>query len=159
MTTDERVLVFVYGSLMQGQSNAHHMPAGSFVRRARTGRGWALVSLGPWPALVVGDGQVHGRVHGEVHAVPTAELPRLDAFEDVPDLYVRRAIALDDGTEVDAWVMPARRAQLGEPVPGGDWRDARPTSGPPRIVWDDDTGYGDETHDGEGHDATEHGGG
>lgn len=134
MGTDGTVRVFVYGSLMRGKSNAAQMGDAVFVRRATTSDGWSLVSLGPWPAMVRGVGQVHG----EVFDVAIDDIPRLDAFEDVPELYERATVTLADGDEVQAWIMPARRARRGTAVPSGDWRDAIPIAGPPRVVRDAD---------------------
>jgi gamma-glutamylcyclotransferase (GGCT)/AIG2-like uncharacterized protein YtfP len=126
------VAVFVYGTLMRGQTNAHLMRGAVCRGRVVTAPDWSLVSLGPWPAMIPGD----ARVSGELYEVSAVELPALDAFEDVPDLYERIAITLDDGRTAQAWVMPARRAVRGVVIPGGDWRDVIPTTGPARVVYD-----------------------
>jgi len=111
--------VFVYGSLLSGEANHGVVARARRIGEARTTPTWSLVSLGAWPALVPGGVTA---VSGEVYEASDDELAALDRFEEVPELFTRESIDLDDGTRAFAYVMP--RAN-GEPIPSGDWRAFR----------------------------------
>lgn len=139
---EERVRVFVYGTLRVGESN-HHLIAGqSRVRdRVRTAAAFHLVgydifgerSEGPDPSV---PGHLHHfrfpamleggdtSVVGEVYEVDPATLAVLDRLEEHPDFYQRRIIRLEDGEEVIAYLLPRERMmEGGVPIPSGDWMD------------------------------------
>ncbi|MBX3190747.1 MAG: gamma-glutamylcyclotransferase [Labilithrix sp.] len=90
--------VFVYGTLMRGHANHRVLVAlgARFVGEAVTIERFRLIDLGPYPALVRGDG-VHA--HGELFAIAPEKLPELDAFEGCPDLYVRERVLVDAAGE------------------------------------------------------------
>lgn len=121
------VKVFVYGSLLRGEHN-HRVLEGlkaTFVAGSFTRRGWRLVDLGAFPAMVPGEGWVLG----EVFEVSVEGLKELDRFEGVPALYQRQEIPLADGTQAFAYVMgPMQLAGRGRGhtlVAGGDWKKHR----------------------------------
>ncbi len=116
------VLVFVYGSLKRGFR--HHSVLGSaqLVREASTAPGYRLVRYGEYPALARDPGG-NERVYGELYRVAPNELPRLDAFEDVPELYQRELITLDGGEQAEAYVISADVAARHLPVPFGKWEE------------------------------------
>lgn len=131
--------VFVYGTLLPGERNAHvAAQGGPFTARPATLRGHRLHHLEPegYPALTPGTPQdtVYGYALTYAPDVWTAALPFLDELEGVhaaPPLYTREAVTLElDGGEKEklpAWVyVYARPERLNapgaEPVPGGDWR-------------------------------------
>jgi gamma-glutamylcyclotransferase (GGCT)/AIG2-like uncharacterized protein YtfP len=118
------VALFVYGSLKRGFRNHSVMGAAAFVREAQTAPGYRLVLQGEYPALTIERGG-KGSVSGELYLVHEAELPRLDAFEDVPTLYQREHVLLDDGTTAQAYVIAAALAARSLPVPGGCWLEPR----------------------------------
>jgi gamma-glutamylcyclotransferase (GGCT)/AIG2-like uncharacterized protein YtfP len=111
-------LVFIYGSLMRGQSNhAVLLRLGaSLVSLARTKEHHVLVDLGPYPALLRNRDGADTAVTGELWQVDVAGLAELDAFEGSPDLYVRDALTVltEDGAEhvAEAYVF-ARRLPRG----------------------------------------------
>jgi gamma-glutamylcyclotransferase (GGCT)/AIG2-like uncharacterized protein YtfP len=110
--------LFVYGSLMRGQSNHDQLAAGRYLGEAATAPGYALVDLGPYPAMLrTGT----GRVHGELYEIDDVLLARLDEFEDVHGPYRRRRIELADGSVADAY-MSADDHVNGPIVASGDWR-------------------------------------
>ncbi|NOX52864.1 MAG: gamma-glutamylcyclotransferase [Planctomycetes bacterium] len=88
--------VFVYGTLMRGGSREGLWPR----RPQRIERGKAqgvLYDLGPYPAMVEGDGQVGGELWEFAPADMAETLDRLDQIEgyvpgDPNSLYVRRII-------------------------------------------------------------------
>jgi len=66
--------LFVYGTLMQGEANAHHLagvPRAAGLVRA------ALHDCGPYPALSLGEGEVQG----ELMELPLERLAGMDALE------------------------------------------------------------------------------
>ena len=99
--------VFVYGTLMRGESNHQFLRKARFLGPARTSPGYRLFSVGPYPVLCPGGRQ---SVKGEVYGVSKRELALLDELEDYPLLYQRRPIATPYGR---AWVY----LQL-QPPPG-----------------------------------------
>jgi gamma-glutamylcyclotransferase (GGCT)/AIG2-like uncharacterized protein YtfP len=112
-------LLFAYGTLMQGQPR-HRLIAG----RARfLGAGTVagrLLSLGRYPALVEGDGEVRG----ELYELPSPELLRLVDREEGYNFDRRLTdVTPTDGPRVSAWTYwyrgPRGRAV---PIPEGDWR-------------------------------------
>lgn len=111
-------VVFVYGTLRQGECNhgllGHRVP----LRLVRTLWAWELVDLGTYPALLPGGTTA---VLGEVYEVDDDTLAELDALEGHQDYYQRQLIALDDGTAAHAYVM--RREQVSDPtrIASGDW--------------------------------------
>jgi gamma-glutamylcyclotransferase (GGCT)/AIG2-like uncharacterized protein YtfP len=116
------VLVFVYGSLKRGFRHHDVLGAAVFMRALRTAPGFRLVRYGSYPALVPSEDSSES-VSGELYQVDASDLPRLDQFEDVPELYQRESIPLEDGTHADAYVISARRAELLPSLTGGVWRE------------------------------------
>jgi gamma-glutamylaminecyclotransferase len=87
--------VFLYGTLKRGQRN-HRLLAGQrFLGEATTAPHYRLYDCGRYPCLVdVGANGV--AVKGEVWEVGAEVLARLDAYEEVPQLYTRHEIELVD---------------------------------------------------------------
>ncbi len=109
--------IFVYGTLLRSEPN-HGLLAGAFfIGRATTHAAYRLYDLGLWPALVEGG---ETAVLGECYAVDSALLSRLDAFEEVPHLYVRKRISLRNGPAAEAWFYRGKvsNAPL---IDTGDW--------------------------------------
>ena len=111
--------VFVYGSLRQYGALHDYLNSSDFLGEKKTQKGFTLFSLGPFPAMVrTGEGVVVG----EVYEVNKQVLSILDQVEGHPDFYVRTLIVLEDGEQVEAYLLP------GEPyncavVQSGDWMD------------------------------------
>ncbi len=134
MNTDEE-LVFVYGTLRSGASNAFRMEGGERVSAARV-RG-RLYWIDWYPGLVLSDGDAGDSgdewVHGEVWRVSAEMLARLDEFEgasteDDPDAEYRRVRATAEeagsGRSFQPWVWEWRGI-LDEQrrIPSGDWME------------------------------------
>lgn len=96
---DDRLRVFVYGTLKQGFPNhARYLSDADLLGTFRTRERYRLVLNGERfsPCLLAGAGQ--GRqVTGEVYAVDLQELQQLDRLEriDLPDGYRRHRIVVD----------------------------------------------------------------
>ncbi|HWP94944.1 MAG TPA: gamma-glutamylcyclotransferase family protein [Gammaproteobacteria bacterium] len=109
------VRIFVYGSLRRDGS-AHRLLRGAVcLGRWRTPPCYTLLSLGDWPAAVMG-----GRtaIAGEVYAVSHRILAVLDAYEGVPGLYRRLTIATPWG---EAWMYVLARPVRAPRAASGDW--------------------------------------
>lgn len=111
-------VVFVYGTLRQGECNHGLLGQRVPLRVVRTLRAWELVDLGTYPALLPGGNTA---VLGEVYAVDDETLGELDALEGHPDYYQREAIALDDGSVAQAYVMRRENVSDFRPIASGDW--------------------------------------
>ena len=127
----EPQFVFVYGLLMRGFTLHHAMAAGTFVGEA-TARG-QLVSLGHYPGLVEGPGEVRGELYS-FDDLPAAldvldDLEEFDATNPEGSLYLREVspVTQSDGTRVDAWLYVYNGSRDGAPiVKDGDWRAHAP---------------------------------
>ncbi|WP_353543810.1 gamma-glutamylcyclotransferase family protein [Deinococcus xinjiangensis] len=129
--------VFVYGTLMPSERNAHVARAGGpFTATRAILQGYQLLHLYPegYPAIIPSLGQqVSGYALTYDPAVWPAALPfldRLEGLDEVPPLYSREEVTLttDLGEILPAWVyVYARTERLNQagasPVPSGDWRD------------------------------------
>ncbi len=110
--------LFVYGSLKRGERHHAEMAGARFVRDACTAPRYALAEAGEYPGLVPDGGT---RVRGEVFEVDAVLLASLDAFEEVPDLYVRGEVELDDGECVLAYFLAPRLARSPARLPADSW--------------------------------------
>jgi gamma-glutamylcyclotransferase (GGCT)/AIG2-like uncharacterized protein YtfP len=119
LSSGRRRTIFVYGSLLRGESNHERLAGARFLGEARSAPSFSLVDLGAYPGLVRGGGRV---VHGEVYVVPPALLVKLDAFEGHPRLYRRRRILLEDGRWVEAYLL-AKAPPAPVHIESGRWRD------------------------------------
>ena len=117
------VRLFVYGSLLRGESNHSQLAGSPRLAEACTALGYSLVDLGEYPGLVTSRS---GSVVGELYEVDRTTLKALDAFEGHPVLFVRVAIQLASGERADAYVVAREELARGRAViAGGDWRRRR----------------------------------
>jgi gamma-glutamylaminecyclotransferase len=112
------IRVFVYGSLKRAGLHHAEMRDAELEREATTEPGFRLVMQGSYPALARGGS---GVVHGELYSVSATLLAALDRFEDVPRLYRRQHIRLDDGSHAEAYVIDEEIAATCPEVPSGSW--------------------------------------
>lgn len=112
-----RMLLFVYGTLRQGEPNHRELGRARFVAQVRTAPVYELVDLGSYPALLEG-GQT--AVHGELYEVDESWVHHIDAFEEVPALYARKPIHLE-GERALAYVMHPDVAGPAPRIESGDW--------------------------------------
>jgi len=110
MKQKETTTVFVYGTLKNDHSNHGYLRNSRFIGEFKTNPKWALLDLGPYPAMIVG----HLEVKGEVYEIDYDTLADLDMLEGVAvGLYTRERIILQ-GTSDSAW------AYIMEGVPRND---------------------------------------
>lgn len=134
--------VFVYGTLMPGESNAKIAQTGGTFTAARACvSGFRLLHLSPegYPAAIPAQPQdiLHGYALTYSPSRWVAALPFLDELEGVdetPPLYSRQQVTLlgptgaPTGQANRAWIYVYARAERLEqpgvtPVPSGNWRD------------------------------------
>jgi gamma-glutamylcyclotransferase (GGCT)/AIG2-like uncharacterized protein YtfP len=89
--------VFLYGTLKRGQRSHHLLKDQRFLGEARTAAVYRLFDTGRYPCLVEAADGVN--VHGEIWEVSDEVLLKLDAWENVPELYSRKPITLEDWKE------------------------------------------------------------
>jgi gamma-glutamylaminecyclotransferase len=109
--------LFVYGTLMRGEENHGALGGAPLLARVATAPRYALVDLGPYPALVAGGATT---VQGELYAVDEALLGALDELEGHPELYRRDRVVLEDGRVALAYLFA--RDHAGLPLLAGDWK-------------------------------------
>jgi gamma-glutamylcyclotransferase (GGCT)/AIG2-like uncharacterized protein YtfP len=107
-------ILFVYGTLMAGQKRNSHLTRGGarYAGKARTAPRYALYRpvRADYPC-VVEDEERGVAVEGELWEVPEEALATLDAVEGVPTLFQRRPLTLEDGQQVQAYLMSAAPPQ------------------------------------------------
>jgi gamma-glutamylcyclotransferase (GGCT)/AIG2-like uncharacterized protein YtfP len=108
-------LVFVYGSLKRCFENHRLMDGATYVREARLGEHCLVRYEESYPGLCGVPGTVQS-VQGELFLVTAAHLEELDVFEEVPTLYQRSLVTLEEGTTAWAYVVPPDRAREYPPL-------------------------------------------
>jgi gamma-glutamylaminecyclotransferase len=115
--------VFLYGSLLPGESKHRVLRGATWLADTTTRPLFRLFDLGPYPALLEGGTTA---VRGAVFAVDDRLLARLDRFEDHPHLYCRRTLPLANGEEAFGYVfVDAAHASAMPLVVAGCWRTHR----------------------------------
>lgn len=136
VAADDRVRLFVYGSLLEGERDHGLLEGAERVGQARTEPSFVLVDLGAYAALVAGGSS---EVVGEVYLVDRKTRALLDVRREVPALFSRARIRLADGSEADAYMMDSDKVRGKRRIHHGDWRKrfqsnvARPES--PFAKW------------------------
>jgi len=116
-----RNYLFVYGTLKRGGVMHWLLQDFPFLGRAKA-EDFMLYDLGPYPAMVYGDGVVYG----EVYEVSEEFLQSLDWVEGVPILYRRGLIEVvfEDGLSLKAWAYIYNGSVKGFPrVESGEWKE------------------------------------
>lgn len=110
--------VFVYGSLKQGFGNHRHLE-GQELLGTGTLKGFDMFSLGPFPAIQPGQ----GNVNGELYRVDEDAFRCLDRLEGHPVMYCREPSIINDsnGEKVEAWVYVYQGMVSPDEQVGEDW--------------------------------------
>lgn len=115
--------VFVYGTLLSGESNNGLLRDAILEGEAETAPHFEMYSLGGFPGVVHGG---RGRIRGEVYLVDQRTLDALDRLEGHPRFYVRTVVRLADGRRVETYLLERRQVAGYERISSGDWRDHAP---------------------------------
>jgi gamma-glutamylaminecyclotransferase len=118
MPDDARTL-FVYGTLLSGEREHARLSGAECVGEARTEPMFNLVDLGVYPAMVLGGTTA---VAGELYTVDASTLRELDVYEEVPVLFQRVRVRLENGALADAYVMETDQVRGKRRIAHGDWR-------------------------------------
>jgi gamma-glutamylaminecyclotransferase len=116
--------LFVYGTLLGGQINAHLLAGAHRIGKAATVGAFELLHCmqlgdhGGFPGLRPGGST---SVKGQLYLVDDHRLARLDAFEGHPDLFRRAEIALAGGGRAQAYMVGNGKFASARVIPGGDW--------------------------------------
>ncbi|MCA9969125.1 MAG: gamma-glutamylcyclotransferase, partial [Anaerolineales bacterium] len=125
--------IFVYGTLLPGQPNAHLWQQPGATTQPAALPNARLYSMGYYPMLVETDDDalVHGALISLPRAAHAATLARLDALEgydpDAPDApgyrRVERRVRLANGRFTPAWLYAGQPDLVAgqPPIPDGDW--------------------------------------
>lgn len=109
--------VFVYGTLREGEGNYHRLLAPAQpVSRGRTLPEFTMLHLGGFPGVMAG-----GRtsIVGEVFSVTDEVLQNLDRLEGHPMFYKRTPVTLEDGSDVETYLL--QRERHAPTIESGDW--------------------------------------
>lgn len=98
-------LLFVYGTLLSGLSNHHHMAGATCLGEAHTQA--ALFDMGEYPALSVQGAwaQTLGPVRGELYQIEPAQWQGLDDLEQVDPVSIENSMYLRVPIQVQ-WQQP-----------------------------------------------------
>ena len=114
--------IFVYGSLMRGESNHHVLDAEytKFISTGITKRGYTLYDLGGFPGMIEGG---NGAVVGEIYEVCPFVKSRLDMLEGHPQFYRRSIIELQSGDRVEAYILQPGWIKGHPIIKSGSWQN------------------------------------
>ena len=117
--------VFVYGTLMQGQSAHAYMDGSTFAGKAIL-RGFAIYNLGWYPGIVPTEKEA---VFGELYYISKSRLPEMDRYEGVGSLYERKTVPVETRygkTDANAYIY--LKELPSKPIEDGRWesRDSDP---------------------------------
>ena len=118
-------LLFVYGTLRQGQGNHRLIQRCEFIGMAATVRAYTMKASGI-PFVLKDPPRTH--IRGEVYRLDTRELSSVDRLEGHPRNYRREEIpVLIDGQDfpVSAWIY-FHPTGAGELIESGDYEDYSP---------------------------------
>lgn len=84
--------VFVYGTLMGGETNHRYLENGNFLGNAVI-EGYDMYNVGAYPAIVPGD----NIIVGELYQVPVGDMASVDMLEGEGSLYLKKCETFRDG--------------------------------------------------------------
>jgi gamma-glutamylcyclotransferase (GGCT)/AIG2-like uncharacterized protein YtfP len=114
--------LFAYGTLLSGEGNHRVLGGSRLLGLRRTEPRYTLVSLGAFPALLVGG---ETSVAGEVFEVDDDTLAAVDRLEGHPHFYRRIRVRLLGGESVQGYVLARVRKGTYPMIKSGDWREFR----------------------------------
>ncbi len=112
-------LLFVYGTLRQGEPRHGLLGDAAFIAAASTPPAFHLVDVGPFAALVRGGATA---VAGELYRVTLETRRVIDVELQVPLLFTRETIQLVDGHDADAYLLTSDQVRGKRRLAQGDWK-------------------------------------
>ena len=119
--------VFVYGTWLAGERNHYHLERARLITESRTQPAFTLYDFGPFPGMVATGSHA---VIGEVYEVDEPMLAAMDRLEGHPSFYRRTTIQLEDGSAVEAYLLPPEQVSHLPIIATASWR-ARHKETPP----------------------------
>lgn len=137
MAEQIRCLLFVYGTLRQGEAQHGLLASARLLRTASTPPEFSLVEVAPYAALVRGGAT---SVTGELYEVDLATRRVIDVERQVPLLFTRETIELADGTSADTYLLTSEQVRGRRRLAHGDWkkrftRSISPHAGGAWVTW------------------------
>jgi molybdenum cofactor guanylyltransferase len=114
---DLSTIIFVYGTLLVGESNHSSLAAAEFLGIDRL-QNADLYDLGEYPMMLPGE----GTVTGEVYRVTADTLTELDILEEHPEIYFRGQIILESGRSSQVYWGRSQHTVNCPGIACGDWR-------------------------------------
>lgn len=111
--------IFVYGTLLRGESNHHLLMDARFLGAALTEPVFSLFDLGGFPAM---SPQGCTSIVGEVYEVSQEVLVAIDRLEGNPNWYTRTAITLVGGMTAETYVMKPNQVEGRPLIHSGNWK-------------------------------------
>jgi gamma-glutamylcyclotransferase (GGCT)/AIG2-like uncharacterized protein YtfP len=130
-------LLFVYGTLRQGEPGHGLLAGAPLLGMATTPPEFYLVDVGPYAALVRGGAIA---VTGELYRVDLQTRRAIDVDRQASVLFSRETIRLADGVEADAYLLTADQVRGRRRLADGDWkkrftRSISPHAGGAWVAW------------------------
>lgn len=128
------IRLFVYGLLLEGEREHELLASARLLGKVRTAPAYTLVDLDVYPALLVG-GNVS--VAGELYEIDKKTRFEIDVKKQVPALFQRVKVTLEDGTEAETYAMRDEQVRGKRRLKNGSWRERfapRPISAPGPIA-------------------------
>jgi gamma-glutamylcyclotransferase (GGCT)/AIG2-like uncharacterized protein YtfP len=109
--------IFVYGTLLRGESNHHFLQDAEFLGIDRLANA-QLFDLGSYPMILPGV----GIVQGEIYLVTETILVELDILEEHPIVYCRAHVTLQSGAVTQVYWGRSQYVSGFPGIASGDWR-------------------------------------
>lgn len=118
LTTD--LLLFAYGSLMQGEPHHRELAEASYLGATKTRERYRLVDLGLYPAMIDSPDL---QIQGELYSIPRKLVIRLDGVKELGRLFHRVAISLESGERAETYMMHEDQLRGRRRIRVSAWRD------------------------------------
>lgn len=119
MAEQGRCLLFVYGSLRQGEPHHGLLAGARLIGMASTPPAFHLVEVAPYAALVRGGPTA---VTGELYDVDLQMRRTIDVERQVPLLFTRETIELAAGISADTYLLTTEQVRGRRRLAHGDWK-------------------------------------
>lgn len=112
--------MFFYGTLREGEGNHRHFIGDlkATKKNAVTKAEFTMWSNGGYPGVARGGKQ---QIVGDVFAIPEERIKPLDLLEGHPDYYRREFVKLEDGQDVEMYLVVDGVPDHPRIIKSGDW--------------------------------------
>lgn len=116
--TPPPIRLFVYGTLLTGERDHALLRDAEPLGPAVTRPLYSLFEAGVYAALAAGGSTA---VRGELYLVARETVLAIDVAREVPVLFQRARVSLEDATDADAYVMPRENVRGMRRLRRGNW--------------------------------------